>query len=143
MNRFFTKVTRFFRKLRAFFPSKLPIGDVKFEAWYADIADIYGLPQDNDSIRQALCAMIMGLEANWRDKNGKVHFTFYTPKRFFGLSLLKGASQQQAYNTMQDVRVRFEARKAAEAKAQAEAAGINKPAEVTAATVTNGSGQQA
>lgn len=134
MNKVFNKVTRFFRKVRAFFPSKLPIGDAQFEAWYYDIADLYDLPQDNDSIRQALCTMIMGLEAHWRDKNGKTHFSYRTPKRFFGLVLLKGASQQQAYNVMQDVRARFEAKKA-------EAAEINKPVEVTTKTVTSGPGQ--
>ncbi len=105
----FTKVKKAFFRVLAFFPSKLPIGDAKFEAWYADIAWLYDLPTDNDSIRFALGTSIMHLPPT----------AFYTSKRHFGLLLLKGAAQQQAYNIMGDCKIRQDAKKKLEEQQKA------------------------
>ncbi len=105
----FTKFYKSFRKLLAFIPTKLPIGDQQFVAWYEDLTYLYDLPKDNDSIRLALCTTVMHLPPT----------SYYKSKRFFGLTLLKGAAQQQAYNIMSDVKERQEARKKAEEAARA------------------------
>lgn len=98
-----SQVYRAIRRIFAYFPSKLPLTDAQFEAWYADIAYLYDLPQNNDSVRFALGTIIMHLGP----------LAFYTPKRDLGLTLLKGAAQQQAYNIMSDVKARQEAAKKA------------------------------
>ena len=105
MNMVFTKVKRYFGLFLAWFPSRLPIGDAQWEVWFNSITDLYELPK-NDSIRFALGASIMHLPPQ----------AYYKPKRYFGMTLLKGASQQQAHNIMSDCKDR---QKAAEAAAEA------------------------
>ena len=141
MNSIFQKVKWFYRYILSFFPSCLPIGDAQFKAWFDDLTFVYDLP-DNDSVRFAVGTMIMHMEDAWRDPKGKWHFYYKMPKRYFGLKLLKGGAQQQAYNVMNDIKARAAAaQKAAEeaAKAAAQAQPIQ-PVAATTTTVANGAG---
>ncbi len=111
-------------KFLAFFPSRLPIGDAQFEVWFSDICYLYGLPE-NDSVRFAFGTMIMHLSP--ANKPGAVDSlvnsgaTYYKPKRYFGLTALKGASNQTAHAIMSDCKARQDEnnKKLAEAAAQA------------------------
>lgn len=76
-------------------PTKLPQGLTEFKSWADDILDLYGLP-NNDSTHFALATTIMHLPA---DKG-------YMPKEYFGMTLIKGAATQVAYQVMQDCKER-------------------------------------
>ncbi len=102
-------VVRSFRKLLAFFPTRLPIGLAQFEVWFQDITYLYGLPQ-NDSVRFALGTMIM--HSSPTNKPGVVDAvvnsgaSYYKSKRYFGLTALKGAANQTAHQVMSDCKAR-------------------------------------
>lgn len=123
MNIVFSKISKFFRYIRAYFPTRLPIGDTQFNAWAQDIIDLYGLPQ-NDTARFALCAMVLHLDST----------RFRKPKRYFGLAGLKSLSNQTVHMVMQDIKTAAIAAAEAEQKANAAA----KQAEATATTVADG-----
>lgn len=111
-------------KFLAFFPSRLPIGDGQFEAWFNSIAFTYDLPK-NDSVRFALSTAIM--HASPSNKPGAVEAVFnsgsayYRSKRYFGLTLLKGACNQTAHQIIADCKLRQDERKKAEAEAAVQA----------------------
>ncbi len=134
-----------FRKLLAFFPTRLPIGPAQFEVWFQDITYLYGLPQ-NDSVRFALGTMIM--HSSPANKPGVVDAvvnsgaSYYKSKRYFGLTALKGASNQTAHQIMSDCKARQDeankkaaddAQKATEDKAIGKPEGL-KLAEATGST---------
>lgn len=139
MNKYLTSIARFFRRLRAFFPSKLPTGVTELSAWVQDIQDLYGLP-DYPATTFALASMIVSLpptKSGWSQ--------FYKSKRYFGLCALKSMSNQVASTIMQELHAQKQAalkaeqeKAAAEAKAAQEAAQLtvvpNQSAEATAPT---------
>lgn len=87
------KVKKLFTRLTDFFPSPLPVGMQAFEKWSASIISVYDLP-NNDSVKFALAAQIMHLGST----------DFYKPRRYFGLSLLKGSANQIAHAVMLDLK---------------------------------------
>ncbi len=112
-------------KFLAFFPSRLPIGDAQFEKWFINICYIYDLPQ-NDSVRFALSTMAMHVAP--KNKQGFVDGIvnqggpYYVPKRYFGLTALKGAVSQTAHQQMADCKTRQDERNKAQAEADKKAA---------------------
>lgn len=125
LNAFFEFVYKSTRKFLAFFPTRLPIGDVQFEAWFQDICYLYDLPS-NDSVRFALGTMIM--HASPPNKPGVIEAvvnsgaSYYKPKRHFGLTALKGASNQTAHQIMSDCKARQDEKKKQDDEAAKQAA---------------------
>lgn len=117
-----TKLTKLFKRLRALFPSRLPVGVSEFNTWAADLIEIYDLP-NNDSIRFALAVSILHTESA----------TFYKAKEFYGRSMLKAAANEIAGSIVQELKNK---QQAAIAAAQA------KQAEVTASPVETSNGPQ-
>lgn len=126
MNRYFQFVSRFFRKIRSFFPSRLPIGMTEFKTWSADITDLYDLP-DHVATQWALATMIVSLS---QDKAGWSQF--YKSKRYFGICALKSMSNQIASAVMEDLKAKQKA--AFEAEQAAAKAAAQSQAEATAST---------
>lgn len=106
---------RFFKRLLANVPSKLPQGLQEFTAWSDDIIDTYQMP-NNDSIKFAIAVAILHLKAD----------DAYKPKAYFGKILVKGAASQVAGSIMHECKTRQET------LAKAEAAAAQKQAEDTA-----------
>lgn len=109
-------VQRFFRRLFALIPTKLPQGRAEFIAWAEDILDLYGLPV-NDSTRGALAVMVVHLNA----QDG------YKAKEYFGRTLIKSAASQIAHAYFVEMKTKFEA----QAKLDAEEAAKKEAAEKT------------
>lgn len=89
------------RRLRALFPSKLPIGVTEFNAWADDIVELSGLP-DNDSMRYTLAVVVLELPKT----------NAYRPKEFFIRALIKGACNQIVSQIMHDIRDRHSKKQA-------------------------------
>lgn len=96
-----------FKKLLAWVPTPLPVGLTAFNVWVDDVIKTYGLPY-NDSVRGALAVMVI--------HSGET--TFYRSKRYFGMKLLKGATNEVAHALFMEVKNK----QAAESKAASEAA---------------------
>ncbi len=125
INSFFESVYKFALKFLAFFPSRLPIGDGQFEKWFASICYTYDLPA-NDSVRFALSTMAMHVSP----PNKPTYFQYvinsgagpyYVPKRYFGLTALKGAVSQTGHQQMADCKFRQDERKKADEEAKKKA----------------------
>lgn len=117
MNKTFSKLIKPFRKLAAYFPSPLPVGMTDFQKWCDDIVYLYDLP-DNESLRWTLGAVILHLSPR---KNGGT--CYYKSKRFFGLTALKGASNEIAHAYMEQLKEKQKAMiKAAQDEESAKAA---------------------
>ncbi len=115
----FTKFLKFFKRLTAFIPTKLPTGVTEFNAWASSILTLYNFP-DNDSTRGALAIMITQLKPTDAFKS----------KRYFGLSIHVAASKEVAGNFYYEMKTKYQAL----AKAEQEK---SKQAEVTANGNTN------
>lgn len=98
-------VLKLVKFIRAFFPSRLPVGVTEFNAWADDIMTMAKSP-NNDSVRFALAAMIV----NSGDTEA------YISKMFFVLQLRKSMAKQIASFVMYEAKQKQqeEARKAAE-----------------------------
>ncbi len=82
-----TKITNVFKKIRALFPSKLPVGMTEFEAWSDSIISLYDLAtKDANSVKFTLSTIIMHLGPQ----------TAYKSKFFFYLTLQTAAAKQIA-----------------------------------------------
>lgn len=88
-------LSRFFRRLLAFFPTKLPSGLQEFDMWAEDIIDLYQAP-NNDSVKFTLAVMVLHLDST----------TAYKPKEYFGRSLFKGMANQVVSQIIQDLKTK-------------------------------------
>ncbi len=115
MNKFISTVNKSLVKLSHFLPHPLPVGVSEFERWSASIINTYGYP-DNDSVRFALCTMVMHLGPT----------AAFKPKRYFALCLHKGMATQIAHSVMQELKAKqqAEAQKQSEATVQAAASDV-------------------
>lgn len=71
MINFVSKIKRFFRQVRGFLPSPIPVGITAFDAWVDDFTATYPMPtQDRRSVVFTLSASIMHLNetAAYRSK---------------------------------------------------------------------------
>lgn len=131
MNKYVTAIFRFFRKIKSFFPSRLPVGMTEFNAWAKDIQELYDLP-DHVATTWALSSMIVSLpptKSGWSQ--------FYKSKRYFGVCALKSMSNQIAAAVMQDLK---DQQAAAQKKAQEDAAAAalaSKPEATTSTEVAS------
>lgn len=114
MKRILSKFSRFVRKVKAYFPSRLPVGMTEFDAWAADIIDLYGAP-DNDSVRFAIATMVLHCPAQ----------DAYKPKHYFGLTVSKSMSNQVAAAIVQELKAKQEAAIKEAARLAAEEAASN------------------
>ena len=88
-----SKFQQILSRLFAFLPTRLPVGDVQFQAWASSIFWIYGL-EDKPSNRHALASLIMHLGPT----------TAYKPKRYFSFAVMKSLSNETAFETIQRLR---------------------------------------
>lgn len=98
MNTFLLTIKRYYALAAAFFPSPLPRGMTEFKTWSSSIISTYNLP-DNDSVRFSLAVMVLHLDST----------NAFKPKRFFGLSALKGMSNQVVSQVIQDLKAKQQA----------------------------------
>ncbi len=102
------KLLRLARKVRAMFPSKLPMGTGEFDAWAESFHDTYTMPtEDRPSVKYALATMIM--------HGGPT--TAYKSKFYYYLALSASASKQVAGQVFYNIKE--EQKKKAEANVQA------------------------
>lgn len=97
------KLLKLLKVLLSYIPTKLPISDSEFEAWAADILALTGFP-DNDSMRFALCTMIL------HSKQG----VYRVPKQVFAVQLKRAAANQAAGNAMQALKDKQDEQRRAE-----------------------------
>jgi hypothetical protein len=93
-------ISRFYRQVLGFFPSRLPQGVEEFTAWVESIRETYTLPTlDSDSISFVLANMIMALGPREHRK----------AKWFFVQSLRAAAAKQIASHAFQSIKARQKA----------------------------------
>lgn len=92
-----SKIVLVYKKVRALFPSKLPVGVAAFEEWADSFAELYTLPTDHkDSIRFVLATAIMNLGPQ----------TAYKSKHYFFLTLSAGCAKQIAGSIFYEIKQR-------------------------------------
>lgn len=98
-------VKKLAKQIRAFFPSRLPVGMQEFDTWSDSFSEIYNLPTDNkDSIKFTLASIIMHLGGQ----------DAYKSKFYFLLTVRSGAAKQIAGSVFYDIKKKAqEAEKAA------------------------------
>jgi len=85
-------------KLRALFPSAMPIGLAEHKAWADSIISLYDFP-DNDSVRFALATMVLHLGPT----------AAYRSKFYFSIMLKAGAAKQVASAVFQEIKIKQQA----------------------------------
>src|SRR5665213_3402859 len=99
MSTFLLKVKRALLRLRALFPSRLPVGMEEHKAWADSLIFIYDIP-DNDSVRFAIAVAIL--------HSGEA--TFYRSIEYFGRMMLKGAANEVAGAVVQELKTKQQER---------------------------------
>lgn len=107
----FDNIIRFFKRLYAFVPTRLPQGLTEFNTWSDDILDIYGIP-NNDSTKFTLAVMVLHLPPQQA----------YKAKEYFGRSLWKAAAAEVVANVIQTLKQKQQEQIAAENAKRAEEA---------------------
>lgn len=106
---------RFVLKTLAYFPTALPVGMTRFNAWSAQLIDLYDLP-NNDTSKWVLACMVINLEGTKKTP------AYYVPNRYFGLAARKAMANEVAGAVMRDIKDKQDAeRKAATKSAEATA----------------------
>jgi hypothetical protein len=123
---------RLIKRIRSYFPSKLPVGLPQFDAWVAEIIELSGQFADETSMRFVLASELLHSDA----KKGSV------PKNYFVSRCRKLAANQTAGYILQEIKAEQEKLKAAEAaKLAAEAtAALPKDAAIEEAKPETNSG---
>lgn len=99
-------ILKFFKRILAHIPTKLPQGVQEFHAWADHILDLYNMP-NNDSTKNALATMVLHLPSTVAHK----------AMAFFGRALMKSASNQVVYQVSMDIKAAREAAMKAEQEA--------------------------
>lgn len=95
------KTKRFFKKILARLPTKLPLGAQEFNEWASDIIFTFNLP-DNDSTKWTLAVMSLHLDNSAVLKVGTVVASM--PKAYFGVLVTKAMCNQVASQVIQDLK---------------------------------------
>ncbi len=100
------------KKLRALFPSRVPVGVSEFNAWAESFMELYQMPtQDLDSTKFTLASIIMHLGPQ----------AAFVSKHFFFVTIRAAAAKQVAGSVFYEIKQKQAlAQKAAEAAAALE-----------------------
>jgi hypothetical protein len=88
-----SQIHRFFMKIKAFFPTWLPMGEKDFDHFATTVLTTYNLP-DLPSYRHAIAASMMHLPPTQAKKS----------IRYFGFIVRKAVSNQIAYEKIQSLK---------------------------------------
>lgn len=102
------------KRLKSYFPSKLPVGMQEFDAWAAEIIELSGKYADETSLRFAIATMVLHAES----KYGSL------PKNYFVVRLRKTAANQVAGQVFTDIKAKQEEQKKAAEAAKVEATAV-------------------